>query len=183
MTHTQRGLSTRWFHGRTWSHLLYTARWFTYFNFRLPGLCAQSRRRRPVQLQHPVCMLWKIVKCYIGPCKVTMYNVHTRTAYVHQQAVNPGESCLASPRQTICSPLAARSWKKTLAAFEGNIQCEITVDLQISQYFAALRDPLGPHHSVDNILCHLVMLSFGDKRDTDMVKESLKIRILFICCA
>ena len=54
----------------------------------------------------------------------------------------------------------------------------MTVNLQISQYFAALRDPLGPHNSVDNILGQLVMLSFGDKRDTDMVKESLKIKII-----
>ena len=48
----------------------------------------------------------------------------------------------------------------------------MTVNLQISQYFAALRDPLCPHNSVDNILGQLVMLHFGDKRDTDMVKES-----------
>ena len=48
----------------------------------------------------------------------------------------------------------------------------MTANLQISQYFAALRDPLCPHNSVDNILGQLVMLRFGDKRDTDNVKES-----------
>ena len=59
----------------------------------------------------------------------------------------------------------------------------MTINLHISQYFTALRDPLCPHNSVDNILGQLVMLSFGDKRDTDMVKEPLKIEIIFLCSA
>ena len=58
----------------------------------------------------------------------------------------------------------------------------MTINLQISQYFAALRDPFGPHHSVDYILGQLVMLSFGDKRDTEMFKESLEIKKKILSC-
>ena len=68
-------------------------------------------------------------------------------------------------------------------ALRGNIQRVATVNLQISHYFAALGDPFGPHYSVDYILCQLVMLSFGDKGDTEMMKESLEIKIIFVCCA
>ena len=132
------------------------------------------------------CVLWwKIVKCYIGPCKVKMYILQCtyQNCICAPASCEPGRvvPCISQANNLFTSGCTFLK-KLALAAFGWNIQCEITVNLQISQYFAALRDPLGPHHSVDNILCHLVMLSFGDKRDTNMVKESLKIRILFICC-
>ena len=41
----------------------------------------------------------------------------TRRAYVHQHAVKPGESCLASPMHAICLPQAALASKSSPKIF------------------------------------------------------------------